>query len=328
MKYTDFQAKLEQQVKQEWATLIREYGKVSLKLFKSMQDVQVYREELVQLDYEVERLHQAMCFFKFYKPTKNPVYVYPGDDRSDPRGSFSDQLKSRLENYLSYGLKDVINDVIKFQDFIGGIDGDEYIKEETRYYTIFKNIFSEDVVNDFNPDSLSEKAKDIIYMYSEYAKLTVQELVQINFEDTTIYFRELAKNFYEEKEKKREKYCSEYSDKLKRMIHYEIQINDLSFYIQRFYFLCLCILKGKNLDIKDNFQSFFYDPHWWQWDPFNNKSNQLFASVDDESYGGFRKIMKSVFKDELTELKRMSDSKKEVQYKYLLDRLNFENLFE
>lgn len=334
MSPSDFQVKLEQQVKKEWTELISSYGELNLKLFKSMQDVQSYREGLVRLDYTVERLYQAMCFFKFYKPTKNPVYEHPFDNPVNPLGPFSNQLKERFERYLSHGLRDIITDVISSQDYLGGMDAEEYLNEKIRYHKILENIFSEDVLNDVNPDSLSKEENFIIEVYSEYAKYNVQELIEYCFEDMSTYFGDIAENLYTQKLSTREKHCIEYTDKLKRMIQYELQLNDLRMYVERFYFLSLCVFKGKDLDVKDNFEVFQmpepgnYDYHWWQNDPFGNEGSIERGSFDDESYGGFRKIMKSIFIDKITELQRTTDSKKELQYRYLLDRLNFEYLFK
>jgi hypothetical protein len=334
MNYTDFQEKLEQQVKKEWTDLISDYGKINLKLFKSMQEVQSFREDFVQLDYTIEKLYQGMCFFKYYKPSQNPNYEHPFDNPGNPLGCFSNQLETRFESYVSYSLRDVISDAKKFQDYLGGMDGDEYLNQKIQYQTLYKNIFSEDLVNDVNLDSLSTDEKNILEVYVEYSKCDAQKLIEDYFEDISTHFGKLAEELYSQKSAERERYFSEYSGKLKRMIYYEIQVNDLNKYIQRFYFLCLCVFQGKRLDEKDNFEIFHtpelgqYDEYWWQNDPFNKHSIESSNSIENEEYGGFKSVMKNIFKNEINELMRIPNRKNDLQYRYILDRLYFESMFK
>ncbi|MFN6259561.1 MAG: hypothetical protein ACK4ZG_01105 [Bacteroidota bacterium] len=332
MSPSDFKDKLEQQVKKDWTDLISSYGVLSLKLYKSMQDVQSQREELLQFHYTLEKVYKAMYFFKSYKPSKNPKYLDP-DDTHHPRGSFSEQLKSCFEEYLSHSLKDLQNDVIKFQVYLGGMDADEYLYQNSRYRTLHESIFSEELFNKVSLNAIPTDVENILHMHDEYTKNDAQQLMQEGFEDVAILFGKKAEALYNELSCKKVRYYSEYSDKFKRMIYYKLQVNDLSIHIKKFYFLCLCIFKGKDLDVKDTFEVFqipepgHYDYYWWQNDPFDNNASLERDSFDDERYGGFRKVMKSIFKDELTELQTITDSKNEVKNKYLLGRLNFESIF-
>jgi hypothetical protein len=334
MNYSDFQEKLEQQVKKEWTELISNYGMKNLKLFKSMQEVQWYREKFVQLDYTIEKLYQGMCFFKYYKPTQNPKYEHPFDNPGNPLGYFSNQLETRFESYLSYGLRDVISDAKKFQDYIGGMDGDDYLSQKIHYQTLYKNIFSEDLVNEVNIDLLSTDENNILEVYGEYVKCDAQKLIEEYFEDVSIHFGKLAEELFSQKSAERERYLIEYSDKLKRMINYELQVNDLNAYIKRFYFLCLCVFKGKSIDVKDNFEIFHtpelgeFDEYWWQNDPFNSESFESGNSIEDEEYGGFKSVMKNIFKNDINELLRIANNNNDLQYRYILDRLNFQSMFK
>ncbi len=333
MDYKNFQDKLEEQFKKEWNILISNYGLMNLKLFKSMQEVQLFREEFILLDYTLERLYQGMCFFKYYKPTKDPKYKHPFDNSGNPLGYFTDQLETRFESYLSFSFFDVISDANFFEVYLRGMNADDYVKQKIKYKSLYENIFSDSLVNEVNLNSLSKDENNILAVYDEYAKVDPQKLIEEYFEDISAHFGNITEELYSQKLAERERYFSEYSNKMMRMIYYEMQLDHLNSHVKRFYFLCLCIFKGKNIDVHDNFEIFHtsnlgeYDEHWWQNDPFKQGDIDFKKSMEDD-YGGFKSIMSNIFNNEITELLQTPTSRNILQHRYILDCLNFANIFK
>lgn len=333
MGYKNFQDKLEEQVKKEWDVLISNYGLMNLKLFKSMQEVQLFREKFILLDYTLERLYQGMCFFKSYKPTQNPKYEHPFDNPGNPLGHFTNQLETRFESYLSFSFLDVISDAKNFEVYLKGMNADDYVKQKIQYKSLYENIFSDSLVNQVNLNSLTKDESDILAMYDEYTKVDPKKLIEEYFEDVSAHFGKIAEELYSQKLVERDRYFSEYCNKMKRMIYLEIQLDHLNSHVKRFYFLCLCIFKGKNIDIYDNFEIFHtsnlgeYDEYWWQNDPFKEAEIEFQKSIEDD-YGGFRSIMNNIFKNEIAELLRLPTSRNMLQYRYIHDCLCFESIFK
>ena len=329
-----FHNKIIEQIKQRWLELVNQYATKTLKMFKSMQEFQAQREEILLLDVILEKLYQAECYFKYYKPTKNPVYEHPFDNTCSPLGNHTDILKREFEEIVSWRMKDEINDLEIDEYYFTGSPVSDYVRSLTEYWTLKGNIFPIRSNRKTNEPSFSSYEKGLIDFYNFHIQKTPQKLIEDEFEETSEVLTKMSEDAYQKRRSEKDRACYEYADKLKRMIFCIKQVSDLRYELQKDHFLALCIMQGINQEDNFLFENFHkyvengdYNEYWWKNNPFEVKSSDILF-VSNKEFIGFTEMLKLKFKDELERLNSISDENSKMEYDYLFGLTNYKSILD
>jgi hypothetical protein len=314
--------KLIELTKKRWLELVTDYATKALKMFKCMQKIQSQREDILLLDNVLDKLYQADSYFRYYKPTQDPIFIHPFDN-DHPDGNYSNRLEEEFNYFVRNKMRDEFNDLENDEYFFTGSLVSDYVRELSEYYSISENIFNCKIYTKVQEPVFSNIENSLIELHSQCIQETTQSLIDDEFEKSSEIWSKMTKDALQERKSKRTEPCYEYADNLKRMIFCMKQVSDLRDVLKKEHFFTLCIIKGKNYPDDFLFNDFYshedsnapYDEYWWQNDPFKT-SSELFIDTEEE-FLGFEKILKSKFKDELERLNCLSDENSKIQYKYL-----------